>query len=174
MRGDVSPDLEVFRPIPGFTGYEVSNWGRPRSFRNTQGGFDGSPHVLKPIRFANGYRMIAVRNESGRRKMIGVHRLVLLTFVGEPLPGQVAAHFPNPDRSNNRLDNLRWAFHWKNELDKPLQGSRQKRLTRDQILEIRDLEKTELSQTQTAKCYGVDQAAISRIRRGKSWEHVVA
>jgi hypothetical protein len=42
------------------------------------------------------------------REYIAVSSLVLRAFVGEPSPGQVPCHSPDPSHRNNRLDNLSW------------------------------------------------------------------
>ncbi len=59
--------------------------------------------ILKGCRKGAGYRQIRLPN----RKRVGIHALVLETFVGPRPPGMMPCH-SDGDPANNRLDNLRW------------------------------------------------------------------
>jgi len=112
--------MEEWRPIPGYEGhYEVSKLGQVRSLKravisHTDGRtrvFKG--RVLKPeLRGNTGYLMVSLSKNGVRQKWY-VHRLVLLTFKGEPAVGEEACH-NNRVRTDNRLDNLRWDTHQAN------------------------------------------------------------
>lgn len=105
--------IEQWRAIPGWEGlYEVSNMGRVKSLpRNTlrkDGTRNPRPERIGVgARQSNGYRSAELFSADGTSKKVGVHRLVLLAFVGPPSDGQEACHFDD-DKANNRLDNLRW------------------------------------------------------------------
>lgn len=104
---------EEWRDVPGFEGmYEVSSHGRVRSKRRLLTRRNGSPYIAKskikvPYVF-RGYLRVALWRD-GKNKALFVHRLVLLAFAGPPPHEDMQAHhFPDPDPSNNHVDNLSW------------------------------------------------------------------
>jgi HNH endonuclease len=101
--------VETFKPIPGFPGYSVSEFGTVRGPRAT---------TMSPADNGTGYlQVILYRHGKPHRRY--VHRLVLMAHVGlPPSPTHQAAHWPNADRSDNRLENLRWATPRENAADK--------------------------------------------------------
>ena len=82
---------------------EVSNLGNVRGVR----GF-----ILKPYPH-NGYPAVDI---CGRRH-VRVHTLVLETFIGYRPDGLECCHWDN-DKTNVKLDNLRWDTHSANLLDR--------------------------------------------------------
>lgn len=103
---------ERWLPIPDVPGYMVSDEGRVQSPRK----------ILKPYRNQNGYFIVMLRDSAGKRGWRGVHRLVLLAFVGEPPPGTECCH-GNGVRDDNRLENLRWGTKSENSLDAVAHGT---------------------------------------------------
>ncbi|AUX81960.1 HNH endonuclease [Mycobacterium phage Frankie] len=108
---------EVWRPVVGQEGnYEVSNLGRVRSL-DRQIDVDGRGRrymrgrVLSLVPMKNGYRLAAL---PGGKKL--VHRLVLEAFSGPCPPGAEGCH-NDGDRSNNRIENLRWDTRTANNID---------------------------------------------------------
>jgi len=69
----------------------------------------------------NGYPSVAL-SQGGVVTKLYVHRLVLLAFWGQPLPGEEACH-NNGDRTDNRLENLRWDRHGSNMDDAVAHGT---------------------------------------------------
>lgn len=57
------------------------------------------------------------------KRLLSCGRSVLETFVGPCPEGMECCHFPERDRSNNRLDNLRWDTHHENVLDAVRHGT---------------------------------------------------
>lgn len=97
---------EVWKPIPGYEGYEVSNMGNVRSYRikGKQGKFSNTPRILRPaIDKKSGYYGVGL----GKGVFKRVHQLVLLAFIG-PRPDKLFALHNDDDKSNNKLDNLRY------------------------------------------------------------------
>src|SRR5262245_24803099 len=136
---------EEWRDVPGFPGYQVSNLGRARSSR--QGGRCrpnvGYPwRILKPYTLPNGYQTF--KFSVGKLRFTRyVHRLVLEAFVGPCPPGMECRHFPERDKTNNRLENLSWSTHGDNLGDMIAHGTRRRgsqmpaaKLTEEEAAEV--------------------------------------
>jgi len=108
---------ETWRQIPTYAGrYEASDQGRIRST------FNGRIRLLNPwVNKGRGYLYVSVHGASGGRRVISVHRLVLMAFVGELPNGLVSRHLDG-DPMNNRLSNLRYGTYSENEQDKVRHG----------------------------------------------------
>lgn len=104
-----TPD-EIWKAIPGFPGYEVSDQGRVRSFRKLlQYGkwkiSDTPQRILMPV-FCGKYLYFSMVRDKKRHQMT-VHKAVLLAFKGPPPPGMEGCH-NDGIRTNCFLENLRW------------------------------------------------------------------
>lgn len=119
---------EVWRGVVGCErDYQVSSAGRVRSVprlitkrRNGGSAFvhPVSGRILKCIPTKKGYLTIRV---GGRMRL--VHHLVLEAFVGPRPDGAEARHFPDRDKTNNRVDNLHWGTAQDNSDDKKVHGT---------------------------------------------------
>lgn len=101
--------LEVWRAIPGFDHYQVSNMGRIKSLSRKAKcgpapGFRITPEtVIKPFIAKNtGYAQVMI----GRKKYL-VHRLVALAWCDGYFEGACVDHV-NGTRDDNRAENLNW------------------------------------------------------------------
>ena len=102
--------VETFLPIPGFTRYRISDQGRIAT---------ASGAIMADYDSGKGYRQIVLIDDNGNARHMYVHRLVLMAHVGlPPSPTHQAAHWPNANRADNRLKNLRWATPRENSADK--------------------------------------------------------
>lgn len=179
-------ETETWKVIPGFGGrYEASDLGNIRSVpwwceRIIQGRsvpFKRKSVVLKPrANNRGGYLQVHLQRPDGKSSMCQVHRLVLLAHVGPPPKGYQGCHFPDPDPTNNRVENLRWSSRTENEADKRLHGTlrvgeqrEDARLTDDDVRAIRKSGETNVA---LAKKHGVSDSLISQIRKRKKWKHV--
>ncbi|TIH33691.1 HNH endonuclease [Subtercola vilae] len=100
----------IWKPIPGHTNYEASTLG---SIRVT------TPKGLKQLRFGrntSGHLTAPIKDDQGVTRKMYVHRLIALTFLGQPAQGQIVCHYDdNP--ANNALSNLRWDSYRANFVD---------------------------------------------------------
>lgn len=108
----------------------------------------------------------------GKKIVVSVHRIVLLTFRGEPLCGQEACH-NNGNAKDNRLLNLRWDTHYNNNQDRKKHGRyhggerhTMSKLTKKQVEKIKLEPK---GGVKVAKKYGIGTSQFWRIRKGLSW-----
>ena len=114
---------EIWKPIAGHDGYEVSNLGRVRSLDRT---IKRRPSNMQPrgaiVRLKG--RLISPGTSSSGHSlvMLGrgaprlVHRLVLEAFIGPCPDGKEALHFDDV-KSHNHLENLRWGTRSENLID---------------------------------------------------------
>lgn len=109
---DHGADSWYYRPIPGFPGYEASPDGHIRTTRP----YGGVLRVLKTYPNHNGYPTVKLTLGGGRKQIVTVHRLVMLTFVGPRPKGMQIAH-GDGDKTNNDLTNLRYATPKENSQD---------------------------------------------------------
>lgn len=163
-------DLEEWRSIEGFPGYEVSSEGRYRSWLHANKILK-TPAVrrLKPNR--KGYLMARMRVEVNCQRGFPIHHLVLKAFVG-PRPIGFNGLHKDDDRKNNRVANLYWGTERQNAADRYRNGRGNNKLTELQVLDaVRRCEGGE-SQLSIAVKLGVSQVAISRIILGRTWTRI--
>jgi hypothetical protein len=117
---------EIWRPIPGRNGYEVSDLGRVRSVDRVVAKTSRSGSIVLARLKGRVLRLSTAGSDylfvSFSRGRAYVHHLVLEAFVGPRPAGYQAAHGDgNP--INNTLANLRWATPKENEADKRMHGT---------------------------------------------------
>jgi integrase len=116
---DQSP--EIWADIPGYPGYQVSTLGRVRSRLKSGRGHSlrDEPVNLSLIPTQHGYVKVSIRR-GGIPEAVGVHRLVLLAFVGKP-KGHLQCRHLNGVKTDNRLGNLCWGTPSQNAKDTVIQ-----------------------------------------------------
>lgn len=115
---------ETWRSLPGWVGiYEVSDEGSVRSLDRVVETARGSRfyvgQALNPTPDSDGYLLVQL---SRPRRLVGVHRLVMLAFRGPCPPGLEVCHGDGVP-SNNRLSNLRYGTRSSNSLDSVAHGT---------------------------------------------------
>lgn len=116
---------ELWAPIDGASGYQVSNKGRVRSIRRTKSfcwsngvrcvsTYKG--RVLKPIYNKKGYQMVRIYFDNKEFKSISVHRLVAIAFVQNPFPNEYdQVNHINGKKDDNHIENLEWCNNSMNQ-----------------------------------------------------------
>jgi hypothetical protein len=162
---------EVWKPIPDFPGYEVSNHGRVRSYKKTGFPhlFSSSPRILKATPNHFGYPAVTLRN--GQSYQWRVHQLVMLVFVG-PCPEGMEVCHRDGNPLNNHLSNLRYDTHINNLKDITRYEFRKSQCKGGSLraLQIRtEYANGQATLSTLSKKYGIDIRAISGIINGKTW-----
>lgn len=142
-------------------------------------------HILSPVALSTGYFKVTLCCD-GRRKDMLVHRLVALTYHGEPGPGQEVNH-KDFDKSNNASSNLEWTSRGENSqhavlggrkyippLHKPEcmahgEGHGMAKLTLRKVELISRLLGNGYTGPYLAKRFGVSNSTIYRIKDGSAW-----
>lgn len=95
--------MEEWKDIDGRDGYQISTYGKARSFKNNRHGLCDTPHILKPDVNSNGYLRVYL----GCDYHPLVDRLVAKAFIPNPHNYPIVRH-KDDDRLNNHVDNLEW------------------------------------------------------------------
>ena len=119
--------------------YQVSNYGRIKSFKNNR------VLIMKMIYTKDGYLEACLR-KNGVRKRKGIHTLVARAFLPNP-ENKPVVHHRDRNRANNRVENLEWVTHSENIMHAVKDGSYSKngvyvnpysKLTAEQVRYIRE------------------------------------
>ena len=173
--------MEIWKTVPTYPRYEVSNLGRVRSWASKSSKREkllNAPFLLAQIYDkSSGYYRVRLHNEAGH-KLEFIHVVVLCAFVGPRPDGYHACH-NDGDKLNNHLDNLRWDTVQNNHLDKLEHGTmyhgEQHHFTKfveGDIPIIRQRAANGETHRAIAADYGVSRPAISYIVKRFTWKHV--
>ena len=86
-----------------YTGYQVSNLGRVKSFKKY---YDSNGRIIKPIKMKSGYYEIGL-SINGIKYREYIHRLVAKAFIPNPKCYPLINH-KDENPANNCVDNLEW------------------------------------------------------------------
>ncbi len=110
---------EVWKDIPGYEGsYQASTLGRIRSVDKQVTQKNGNSYfqkgrVLKQKITHYGYLIVNLHTSNNTQR---VHRLVMLTFIGEGKIGFNSVDHLDGDKTNNALYNLQYVSHSENNM----------------------------------------------------------
>src|SRR3990167_8250738 len=172
---------EIWKDIPGYEGtYQASSLGRIRSLpRVIDGGLGRVTHrkgcVLRPATERLGYLRLSLKNEGTARSWL-VHRLIAITFLGQPMVDRKEINHKDSDKKNNSIENLEWcsrSYNIKHSFDNGTQGGRgfklgeghpHSKLTNSNIRSIRSLYNKKIIMIQDiARRFNIDRATVHAI-----------
>ena len=162
---------EIWKPISGFPGYEVSDHGRVRSYKlRGRGGLAITPQrILQPHQHDQKHYPQVNLYHKGKGFARKIHRLVLQAFIG-PCPEGFEACHNDHNRLNNHLSNLRYDTRSNNSHDSV--GHTIGRLTVDEVLAIRQAVALGKSDGELALQYNISKDIVFRCRSGHSYRHI--
>lgn len=126
----------------------------------------------------DGYLKVILSGGSRANKVcVRVHKLILLTFKGNPPKDMIDPTVNHIDHNikNNHIDNLEWMERVDNVKDRPNpigEKNSQAKLTENDVKEIIKLLKNNVSLSKIGEKYNVSKSTISSIKRGKTWKHI--
>lgn len=161
--------MEIWKEIPGFKDYEVSTLGRIKSYKLNK------ESILCLKKHPRGYLFVHLCGPQGRKKVV-IHQCVMEVFGPERPPNTTVDHI-NRIRSDNRIENLRWATEKEqrqNSIPARQLGEKNpdSRLTSDQVLEIKKRLGRNESSRKIALDYNVSKTSILNIKNKKLWTHI--
>ena len=175
------PFDEEWRDVIGWEGYyQVSNLGRVRGVARTishptKGKMRRQGIILSLSKSTRGYVQAHLKRD-GKTKNAIVHQLVARAFIGERPEGYDINH-KDGDKQNNSPSNLEYVTHQENMQHAWDTGLKQpsyilRKLTSEQVVEIRRLQKTGMTGVELGKIFGVCGSVISRIVLRKTWKDI--
>lgn len=128
-------DIKKKNEVLKFEGYEVSNLGRVRTYKQKYGQVSRAdmlsglnrpllknPTIIKGRPDKAGYMQLCLSDINKKRYNIRIHTVVTQTFLGFPEEGFVVCHH-NDIKTDNRLENLRYDTQKANIADAQRNGS---------------------------------------------------
>lgn len=151
------------KTIKDFPDYAITKDGRVFSYRNKI--------FMKPSKTVKGYLRLTIR-KNNKKYLKSVSALVLETYVG-PRPIEFHAAHINGIRTDNRLENLKWASPTENQADRIKHGTyhngekcHRAKLTWKKVELIR---KSKSRNYLIAKQFGIAKQTVHQIRTYKTW-----
>ena len=108
---------EIWKEIPNFDDYMISNLGRVKSFKQNE------ERIMTNYLNA-GYYAVLLTNNNGKKLNKNIHRLLAELFISNPDNLKCVDHI-DTQKLNNNLSNLRWCTFSQNSCNK----NKQKRKT---------------------------------------------
>jgi predicted XRE-type DNA-binding protein len=180
-------EKEIWKDVPGYEGfYQASNLGNIKTLGSGKS-FIGKN--LKPGDNGKGYLFVYLwKNKKAKRYY--VHRLILITFLGE---SKKQVNHKDCNKKNNSLENLEYVtlkqnmYHAKKNKRFYVSDYQKKQTSlanrgeksffsklkeKDVVIIKKHLYEKKLTQLQIANIVGTTKANVGAIHRGKSWKHI--
>ncbi len=150
---------EEWRSVEG-TKYWISNHGRIFSFYIKKDGV-----LIKPA-LANGYPCIT--RTAIYYKKAYIHRWIAIAFIPNPLSLKCVNHIDGV-KTNNHVSNLEWISYKGNAVHALLTGLMNKKLNRDDVIEIRRLLSEGVPRKEITKKFNISLCTLSHIHVGRQY-----
>lgn len=161
-------DGEQWKPIPEYEDYQVSTFGRVKSFKTHE------QRIIRPQVNRSGYLYVDICKE-GKVKHVPVHRLVALTFI-PVVAGKTNVNHRVGCKFNCHVSNLEWCTSAENSRHAHATGLSNKgeecyqaKLTNEQVFYVRQ-NPDKLTLETLSEIFGVSVTTVSRIQRGLNYK----
>lgn len=115
-------DKEIWKDIPEYENYQVSNFGRIKSINYHR---SGKKKLIKPLKRKDNYLKVILYKD-GKSKSCFIHRLVAQTFL-ENHNGYKYVNHKDENKKNNCVNNLEWCtIQYNNNYKKYNRGKKNK------------------------------------------------
>lgn len=152
--------METWKTIPGYEGrYEVSSLGRVRSYAK------GEPRLLSVV-MCGKYPAVPL-SKDGKAKVMYLHTLVMLAFVGPRPEGKEIRH-RDGNKMNPHRRNLSYGTKAENMIDRFRHSLSTRKVSPEKIALVRGLYSRPVAyrQKDVAMWLGVTSPTITRIKVG--------
>lgn len=176
------PWEEPWKQIPGYDGYEVSDFGNVRSYYlkgNHKKKRAKYPRLIKPDS-SSGYPSFYIKSDSGKYLRVTAHILVMRAFVGPCPEGKEVAHL-NGDSTDPRLVNLKYVTPKENNFHKVAHGTSghgsknsRAKLQGWRVEEIKYLAEKSVPQRKIADLFDIKTAQVNDILNERTWAETEA
>lgn len=157
---------EIWKNVPYAKKYMVSNYGRVLSV------FKYPPKLLKSAKTNKyGHVHVNIISDDGDTLTRTIHKLVMESFICMRPDGMVINH-KNSIPDDNKLDNLEYVTASKNIRHAYITGNARRKLTIENIKEIRELRKKGETLVSIAKKFGIVNQMVSSIELGHAWSYI--
>ncbi|WP_228417959.1 NUMOD4 domain-containing protein, partial [Chryseobacterium oranimense] len=172
MESKTKEDLpgEIWQEIPYYYGYEVSNYGRVKSYMKKR------PIILKKT-LASGKHIVKITKKKGIYDNVIVSRLVASVFIRNPYLNEVVK-FKDGNCLNDAAKNLEWISRQQSIINASgREGYSQKGirngmalLNEEKASEIRKMKSAGLPYGKIASKYGVSISCVMYVVQKKYWK----
>lgn len=178
---------EIFKEIPGYIGYEVSNLGRVKSVARTINFAhkkSQKEHLRKleekflkiHINGRTGYKFVQLHGNQ-KMKNVALHKAIADTFLVKPNKDFVVNH-KDGNKHNNGIENLEFISNADNHRHAALTGLKASgeragsvKLNKHCVYAIRGLLELGWKRSAISSLFKVSIQCVSDIKNAKSWHH---
>ena len=157
---------ELWKPVKGYEGYEVSNKGRVRN---------KSGRILKEMDNGRGYKTVVLT----KQKRLYVHRLVAENFIENSSQYKEVNH-KDGVKNNNDVANLEWCTRRYNNIHAFRMGLKShkgekapcSKLSEKDVRKIFLARSCGIKSSELQKMFNVSDECIRSIYKGINWKHL--
>src|SRR5258706_3234173 len=160
----------IWKTIPGFSNYEISENGQIRRSINStakgRGWWQKKPGELLNLFIGHGNDYLSVKlcKDDRKNKVYQIHVLVAISFHGPKKEPHLCALHKDDNKYNNHYSNIYWGTKGNNAVDRSKNGKcGRAKLSPDQIRSIRLMYINGALQRQIGGIFNIKQNTVSHI-----------